>query len=373
MQQPQIFIERKGGKESLERFTETCSPRVTLDVYRKQLEELFEIMHPAALDDSKTKADFIKSCIDERFSSAWVFLPWRSTLVHCLARDEYTQLLTNRNQLLVTKSEQARLLDTCIAYCGLSVGNAMALSALHSGIATNFKLADFDTIETANLNRVRASVLDVGQPKVELTARQLWEANPFINLQLFSRGIDEQNITSFFEDPVPKIVFEAIDDFKMKIRLRQEAKSRGIPVVMLTSLGDNLLMDIERYDIDESLPLFNGLLGDLPEDILQSNISHKEQVRYAIDIVGMENIPTRALESLLEMRKSLVGRPQLASTVMINGGIGAYIARQILLGGKLESGRYSFSVNDIFKIIPEPARLDRDIVLSKLSDLFEKQ
>jgi len=130
-----------------------------------------------------------------------------------------------------------------------------------------------------------------------------------------------------------------IDDFEMKIRLRQEARKARIPVVMLTSVGDNIIIDIERYDLDGKLPLFNGLAGNAPEEILRKPITEADKQKYAIQIVGLENVPPRALESVKQVRKTLVGRPQLASSVTIAGGVAAYIARKIILSEPAPSGR----------------------------------
>ena len=49
----------------------------------------------------------------------------------------------------------------------------------------------------------------------------------------------------------------------MKVALREAARLARVPVVMLANLGDNVLVDIERYDLEPDLPIFNGILGDI--------------------------------------------------------------------------------------------------------------
>jgi len=146
-----------------------------------------------------------------------------------------------------------------------------------------------------------------------------------------------------YGDPQPQLIFEVIDDFKMKVRLRIEARKARIPVIMPTNLGDNILVDVERYDLDPSLPLFNGLIGDTPEKILQSEITETEKVEFVIKITGREHIPARALQTLYEINRTLVGRPQLYSTVTVGGGLASYLARRFLLGKFLPSGRQFLS------------------------------
>lgn len=67
-------------------------------------------------------------------------------------------------------------------------------------------------------------------------------------------------------------------------------------------------------------------------------------------MVGKENIPTRALQSVREINKTLVGRPQLSSTVAISGALASYLSRRIILGKKLPSGRKRISLNEIFEL-----------------------
>lgn len=134
----------------------------------------------------------------------------------------------------------------------------------------------------------------------------------------------------------------------MKIRIRLEARKNKTPVVMLTSLGDNLLIDIERYDLEPNLPLFNGLIGKTPEEILSKPVRLEDKNRYAVQIVGKENVPQRAMESLKEIGKTLVGRPQLLSTITVGSGVAAYLAREIALGNNVQSGRKLISFFSTF-------------------------
>ena len=63
----------------------------------------------------------------------------------------------------------------------------------------------------------------------------------------------------------------------MKMKLRFEARKKKIPLIMLTNLQDSVLIDIERYDQEDNLPIFNGRIGDLEEKILSSDISKEDE------------------------------------------------------------------------------------------------
>jgi tRNA threonylcarbamoyladenosine dehydratase len=181
-----------------------------------------------------------------------------------------------------------------------------------------------------------------------MTARMIYEINPHAELHMFSEGLNNDNLDNFLNgDPKPRVIFEAIDDFEMKIRVRLAAKQAKVPVVMLTNLGDNILVDVERYDTDHNTKIFNGLIGDLAEDILNTKITEEDKKRYAVGLVGKDNVPERALRSLPELGKTLVGRPQIMSTVTAASGLAPLIFRKIILGDELPSGRKLIKLNEV--------------------------
>ena len=234
----------------------------------------------------------------------------------------------------------------------MSVGASIAIGAVQGGMSSTIKLADLDHIVTTNLNRVRESLHNVGQSKVQLIAQHIYELDPFTNVNLYEKGINKSNIDNFFTEPKVDIVVDEIDDFKMKVQLRLHAKKQGIPLLMFTSLGDNILIDVERYDLEPELQIFNGLLGSLSDEIINKpEITKDDEKRYAVQLVGQEYIPTRALASLLETGHTLVGRPQLYSTIAVDGGLAVYVIRQIILSGKPVSGRYFIKFADLFDIV----------------------
>lgn len=329
-----------------------------VDIYQEQVKELFEIAFPSRRQDAdyeNQRAGFLENRRKPSMGN-WIFFPWSKTLVHAVSRDEYFTLRTNRNRELITPSEQKKLSKRCVGIAGLSIGSHFAVNLAYSGITDTMKLAEFDTLETSNLNRIHAALADVGKPKILLGAAQIYAINPYATLSLFTQGIKQDTLHDFFfTQPKPDIILEAIDDFVMKIKLRQQARSARIPVVMLTNLEDSILIDIERYDLDPKLPLFNGLIGNTPEQILSGGVTEREKVAYAIKIVGIENIPTKALRSLSQINKTLVGRPQLNSTVAAAGGIASYLVRKILLGDTTISGRKMISLNSVYGIEDERA------------------
>lgn len=367
---PIILYEGSYDQTDLEKLKDEYPIWQTIDLYKDQLAELFEIEHPdlkQAVDYETQKLDYIKQRSGEYAGTLgnWVYFPWSGNLIHTVQEEPYFRLRTNRNQNLITFDEQVRIKNACAGITGLSVGNGIAISLAYMGVGS-FKLAEFDTLETANLNRLRSGIHFIGQPKITVTTQQIYEINPYAQIETWDEGLEQSTIKEFLEGKQRlDVVFDEIDDFEMKVRLRLSAKSSKIPVIMLTSLGDNVLVDIERYDADKDLTIFNGLLGKLPEEILKKDIGEKEKIKYAMQIVGTEHIPTRALASLFEVNRSLIGRPQLYSTIAVEGGLGAYLVKRLVLGANIPSGRSYMSFDEVLHFTNPPEN-EREGLIAKL-------
>src|ERR1044072_2938935 len=110
--------------------------------------------------------------------------------------------------------------------------------------------------------------------------------NPYMEMERYDQNITEDSITEFFEKSWPiHAVVDEIDDLKTKILLRIEAKKRELPVIMATDLGDDVMLDVERFDLDPNLPLFHGLVPGV-EELLTKEVSKREWLKYATSIIG---------------------------------------------------------------------------------------
>lgn len=347
-----ILKEGKYILKELQELKKKTRPRV-VDIYFDQLRELFEIKNPSRIRHPDFEGKFLefkkkKMKRGEDLSGDWIYYGWSNILLHTLSEKEIDLLKTNRNKNIITAEEQKNLVNFTIAIAGLSVGGNIATTLLHNGFPKQIKLADSDTLDTTNLNRVRAKLSDIGSRKIDIISRQLYEIDPYIKIVPFANGLSKKNLKSFVAgSPKPKLIFEIIDDFEMKILIRKEAKKHRIPVIMLTSLGDSVLIDVERYDIQLKTKIFNGLVNEkIINEILTGKIGEEDKKKYAIQIVGPKNIPERVIQSVKGIGKTLVGRPQLMSTVTVASGLAAFLARKIALGEKILSGRTLVKFDD---------------------------
>lgn len=321
-----------------------------IDKFNDIITELFFILHPTVrkgeLKSQKPLEDFLA---ENSARCVWVYYPWANKVLRCPEENLYLKLRTARNRNAITTEEQARYRDLTVGIAGLSVGSKILSAIIQSGGPKNIKIADFDTLELSNLNRLDATFLDIGESKAEIAARRSWELDPFVQIAVWSSGLNAENIENFLlETPRLEVFIDEIDDLKLKIRARSFCQKEAIPVIMATDNGDTVILDIERFDIEKSRPLFHGALEG--ENLNEIQIDFPTWLRLSTKIVDPKYLTTRMQESLLEVGKTIAGIPQLGTTAAIAGSAVSFALRRIANNQELPSGRYLISLEE--KLIP---------------------
>jgi molybdopterin/thiamine biosynthesis adenylyltransferase len=348
-----IEMSHKDAAKRLDALLEKYHIRQVIDNYDEQYAELIVSRHPQLYQSSlEVKRESLKEYLADHFAErkpwqmgAWVYYPWSGNLVHVLEKELFLESRTIRNKDLITADEQQKYGDFTVGCAGMSVGSNVALSLAISGGSQKIKLADGAVISASNLNRIMTGVYDVGNSKSLVIARKLYEMNPFMEIERFGVDITAANIDDFFMRPWPiNAVVDEIDDLKTKILLRVEARKRRIPVIMVTDTGDDAMLDVERFDLDGSLPLFHGLVPNI-EDLLTKDLNKREWLKYAMAIIGPHNASLKLQQSILKIGTKLVTQPQLGPSAMMSGVVAAYAVRQLALGEKLKGGRTLVSLD----------------------------
>jgi len=335
---PTVLREGHFALQDLNRLRATASVRI-VDVYEEQIKEYLD-----SCPDEASCLPTPEQC-NRLLLGDWIYYPWNNLLLHTVNQQQNMLLRTDRNQYLITRSEQLRLASMTIAIAGLSVGSNTALALAHTGIGETLKVADFDVLETTNLNRTPYGLADVGQRKTDLLRKRLLEFNPYVRILSYDAGLSEDNVGSFIGDtPKASIIVELLDDLRIKILLREVAKKNRVPVLTVTSIHDRVLLDVERYDLEPELCVFNGLVPSNIISEIRDGLSRDLVNKYAIQIVHKTNISPKTMASLDAIGTSLHGRPQLMSTVEVAAGIAVQTIRRIGLGDEVESGRTVFDI-----------------------------
>ncbi len=315
------------------------------DELAAQIAELIEVRAPErkfTVAELKTATEAFLQGRSAREYGTWVYYPWSRKLIHVLPRAEYVEVRTSRNRNKITAPEQAKLGALTVGVAGLSVGQSTAITLALEGIGGRFRLADFDTINLSNLNRLRAGAHTIGINKAVVTARELFELDPYAHVELYPRGVEEDSLDRFIVGL--DLLFEECDDLKMKVRLRETARKHRVPVLMETS--DRGLFDLERFDLEPERPLFHGLTGDLRAESLVG-LSTFEKVPVVLRIVGEETMSTRMAASLVDIEATIKSWPQLASAVALGGAVNADVARRVALGEMTTSGRFFVDLSEL--------------------------
>lgn len=328
---------------------------------------MYEYEHPDAIENESARTEYIDNALRQGTAyGTYVLFPWNRTVVRYPDRDDHRNLRTFRNRNLITAEEQKRLYGSHVASIGLSVGSRATMAMVDMGIGSHYLLADPDTLDPTNLNRIDGSMAEVGSSKVDNIAKRISEKDPWIT-QTHLPGITTENIGALEMDSLD-IIVEAVDSMAVKALLRFEAQRLKVPLIMPADLHDKSMIDVERYDLgDKKNILFAGKLDRQTAQQLASildsdhplapeiarGISERAMLRHT----GVTNLTTRMMKSVMRRGHELVGMPQLGTTATMGGAEVAVGVREILLGGGPSSGRYYTDPRKTLKLGAEASRV----------------
>lgn len=348
---PKLFrIHQVIEKKEFESFISAHQGIRIYDEMHSQLAELIKLRSP----DKRLNQDEINFNIKEHLEGknineygVWVYYPWNNSVVHILDEQEFIEVRTNRNKHKITLEEQQLLNHKTIALIGLSVGHTIATTIALERICGEIRLADFDSLELSNLNRINSRLENMGINKTIIAARAISEIDPYLKVVVEKNGINEGNLSTFLLEPTKiDLLIEVCDGLDVKILCREFAKKNRIPVVMDTN--DRGMLDIERFDIDPDRPIFHGLAGNLTPEMLKG-LTNEQKIPYILKMVGADKISTRLKASMLEVEQSISTWPQLGSSVVLGGAITTDVSRRILLNQVNQSGRFYVDIEEIVR------------------------
>jgi len=321
-------------RESIKKFLKQNINVVYVDAFEHQLKELFIIKNYKYIGLEKKEVyssrEFKDFCAKYKNKYKLVYYPWNNHLVKVITKDEYLALKTNRNQDMMTKEEQENLRNMKVAVFGMSVGSNIAFILTQAGISNEITIADFDNLDTTNLNRILAGVHQIGLNKTIIAARRIYEDNPYAKVNILPKGINEKNLSKLLKNKKLDCIIEEIDDIKMKISTRIIAKKYKVPVIMITDNGDGVVLHVERYDLgykkifNKDLSYWKKLLSrpmtrEVAGGVIVNNI-----------VGGIQKVDKKMFKSLKKVfEKKLVSWPQLGSAAILGGVIATYALKQL--------------------------------------------
>lgn len=357
----EFLREDEAGQQRLQSLMQRPGYEI-LDTLELQVADLVKTRNPARKLEGEALRPEIASFLRQRGPGygVWVHYPWAQRLLRILPEEDFIELRTDRNHHKITPEEQAKLAGKKIGVVGLSVGQSVALTLALERTCGEIRLADFDVIDLSNLNRLRCGIHNIGRSKAVVAAREIAELDPYLNVVCFTEGYTPSNADAFLEGL--DLLVDECDSLDMKVRLRENARERRIPVLMNTA--DRGLTDIERFDVEPQRPLFHGRIMGIKADDL-AGLSTEEKVPFVMDIIGIDTSSLRWRASLMEIEQSIKTWPQLAADVTLGGAIVCDVARRLMLQQPVSSGRYFMDLADIGNaahcVKPAPQRCESPV------------
>ena len=326
-------------KNKLNSLLEGKPDLVFVDAFSKQLKELFFIDNTKYIGEDKESIygsdEFKKYADSEDGQYQYFYYPWNGHIVKCINGEDYFRLKTNRNQDLITASEQIKLYNYKVAVFGMSVGSNIAFVLTQAGISKRITIADFDELDTTNLNRILAGVHQIGVNKTIVAARRIYEDNPYAEVKILPDGISEDKLEEMLKNKEIDCIVEEIDDIRVKLQTRILAIKYKIPVVMITDNGDDVVLHIERYDLGHN-KIFGKEVESWQERINNKTPFTKMEAGQIIigDIVGgSDKVDPKMMASVKRvLNKELVSWSQLGSAALLGGVVSTVAIKRIVLG-----------------------------------------
>ena len=129
------------------------------------------------------------------------------------SKEEWKRALNDRHG----KELQDKLSSATVAICGLGgLGSNIAVSLARAGIG-KLILIDFDCVDITNLHRQQYKADQIGMNKTEALSKNLKEISPYIDTQIHTVKITEDNAIYLLRDA--DIICEAFDDAECKAML----------------------------------------------------------------------------------------------------------------------------------------------------------
>lgn len=128
-------------------------------------------------------------------------------------KEEWIKALTERHG----KELQQAFSSATVAICGLGgLGSNIAIALARAGIG-KLILIDFDRVDITNLHRQQYKADQIGRYKTEALVDNLREIAPYIELEMHTEHITEDNAVTLLSDA--DIICEAFDDAECKAML----------------------------------------------------------------------------------------------------------------------------------------------------------
>ncbi len=142
-----------------------------------------------------------------------------------------------------------------LAIAGMSVGGEIAVQTVQEQMVYGkVKIAEVSSWHRTNKERAHFPMSELGKNKARYRAKQILERQPWAAVEMYPMGVTAENVDQFVKDAF--VVGDFMDDLFMKIMLRKAARNAKRPVIMVSDVGKNPVIEVRRFDVDPTISLF---------------------------------------------------------------------------------------------------------------------
>ena len=208
----------------------TVDPKKILDGVYENDRKLIELKNKKWQQRPIPFGPFIQGGLEEGWRGRSKF----DDLIHPASRKK----ATDRNRGFLSEEEKEKLQASLISIAGVGGdGGRLAVELARLGVG-KFRLADPEVFEYENLNRQEGSnYQSVGVNKAVAIAREILKINPFAQIEVFPKGVNQKNVHAFL-----KKANLVIDETEMTIPsigtiIARKARANMQPTLMVLNVG----------------------------------------------------------------------------------------------------------------------------------------
>lgn len=257
-----------------------------------------------------------------------------------------------------------RLENAVVGFAGASVGGNILEGWLREARPKKVKIADPDWVEVTNLNRgermsirhiarSRAARFDPRNPydvprmsKAAYIAHESSLVDPYTEFFVYEEGITDANIDRFLggdggAEPAIDILVEEVDDFELKVSVREAARRHGIDVLMLSDFGHRAHVLWNSFRSDPGARLGHGASDEELHQVIAAVKANgrSEFPNFVTALCGEDSIDDDLQAWLDGVTEQPTGSlPQSGATAMASGAIGGKEIALHVLGHPLPHG-----------------------------------
>ncbi len=242
---------------------------------------------------------------------------------------------------------------------GASVGGNIQEGVMRTVRPLRSKIADPDWPELPNLSRLnrgsirhltasRAERRDPQNPysarrpnKAAVAAHEQLLVDPYATFDVYSEGLNPNNVEQFLlgndqGEPRLNLLIEEVDNFEMKMILKELCRANGIPLLTIGDFGHRAHVQFKDFARYPDLNLGFGIDDEELYNryhLVQESGNRDHLFTFIEGACGPEYAADEfAIWEREEGEQPTSSLPQLGSTALVTGGIGGEIAAMHALG-----------------------------------------